>query len=224
MLLAVFCYVGVAFYCTGRSPKMQTETLEARCSSAVYNGPLQAEISNGTFHHFYVPDGDYEDTEDPEKCQMVFRFSDGSPCSIAEEESDAIVREDLILARLQGEDAARLLESIGRTAANDLDGEDSYGRFLRREISQIGEAFSGVDKSLEELEVKFKQSQESDLREEQLLSSFVLKQVGDVKDTLRDTKDISAGLRDKQELLSLIVRSHGSRLSRLKTQYLNPGS
>ncbi|XP_061891216.1 fin bud initiation factor a isoform X3 [Entelurus aequoreus] len=192
--------------------------------SAVYNGPLQAEISNGTFHHFYVPDGDYEDTEDPEKCQMVFRFSDGSPCSIAEEESDAIVREDLILARLQGEDAARLLESIGRTAANDLDGEDSYGRFLRREISQIGEAFSGVDKSLEELEVKFKQSQESDLREEQLLSSFVLKQVGDVKDTLRDTKDISAGLRDKQELLSLIVRSHGSRLSRLKTQYLNPGS
>ncbi|XP_061891217.1 fin bud initiation factor a isoform X4 [Entelurus aequoreus] len=193
-------------------------------SSAVYNGPLQAEISNGTFHHFYVPDGDYEDTEDPEKCQMVFRFSDGSPCSIAEEESDAIVREDLILARLQGEDAARLLESIGRTAANDLDGEDSYGRFLRREISQIGEAFSGVDKSLEELEVKFKQSQESDLREEQLLSSFVLKQVGDVKDTLRDTKDISAGLRDKQELLSLIVRSHGSRLSRLKTQYLNPGS
>ncbi|XP_061825684.1 fin bud initiation factor a [Nerophis lumbriciformis] len=192
--------------------------------SAVYNGPLQAEISNGTFHHFYVPDGDYEDTEDPEKCQMVFRFSDGSPCSIAEEESDSIVREDLILARLQGEDAARLLESIGRTAANDLDGEDSYGRFLRREISQIGEAFSGVDKSLEELEVKFKQSQESDLREEQLLSSFVLKQVGDVKDTLRDTKDISAGLRDKQELLSLIVRSHGSRLSRLKTQYLNPGS
>ncbi|XP_051917152.1 fin bud initiation factor [Hippocampus zosterae] len=193
-------------------------------SAAVYDGPLQAEISNGTFHHFYVPDGDYDDTEDPEKCQMVFRFSDGSPCSVAEEESDALVREELILARLQAEDSARLLESIGRVVANDLDGEDTYGRFLRREISQITEAFSGVDKSLEELEVKFKQSQESELKEEQQLSGFVLKQVGDVRDSLRDTKDISLGLRDKQELLSLIVRSHGSRLSRLKTEYLNPGS
>ncbi|XP_077424791.1 fin bud initiation factor a [Vanacampus margaritifer] len=192
--------------------------------SAVYSGPLQAEISNGTFHHFYVPDGDYEDTEDPEKCQMVFRFSDGSPCSLAEEENDALVREELILARLQAEDSARLLESIGRAVANDLDGEDTYGRFLLREISQIAEAFSGVDKSLEELEVKFKQSQESELREEQQLSGFVLKQVGDVRDSLRDTKDISVGLKDKQELLSLIVRSHGSRLSRLKTQYLNTGS
>ncbi|XP_037109663.1 fin bud initiation factor [Syngnathus acus] len=193
-------------------------------SSAVYSGPLQAEISNGTFHHFYVPDGDYEDTLDPEKCQMVFRFSDGSPCSVAEEESDALVREDLILTRLQTEDSARLLESIGRAVANDLDGEDTYGRFLLREISQISEAFASVDKSLEELEVKFKQSQESELREEQQLSGFVLKQVGDVRDSLRDTKYISLGLKDKQELLSLIIRSHGSRLSRLKTQYLNPGS
>ncbi|KAM9815165.1 fin bud initiation factor a [Syngnathus typhle] len=192
-------------------------------SSAVYSGPLQAEISNGTFHHFYVPDGDYEDTLDPEKCQMVFRFSDGSPCSVAEEESDALVREDLILTRLQTEDSARLLESIGRAVANDLDGEDTYGRFLLREISQISEAFASVDKSLEELEVKFKQSQESELREEQQLSGFVLKQVGDVRDSLRDTKYISLGLKDKQELLSLIIRSHGSRLSRLKTQYLNPG-
>ncbi|XP_049578125.1 fin bud initiation factor a [Syngnathus scovelli] len=192
--------------------------------SAVYSGPLQAEISNGTFHHFYVPDGDYEDTLDPEKCQMVFRFSDGSPCSVAEEESDALVREDLILTRLQTENSARLLESIGRAVANDLDGEDTYGRFLLREISQISEAFASVDKSLEELEVKFKQSQESELREEQQLSGFVLKQVGDVRDSLRDTKYISLGLKDKQELLSLIIRSHGSRLSRLKTQYLNPGS
>uniref|UniRef100_A0A3B4GTF5 Fin bud initiation factor-like n=1 Tax=Pundamilia nyererei TaxID=303518 RepID=A0A3B4GTF5_9CICH len=188
--------------------------------SAVYTGPLQPEISNGTFHHFFVPDGDYEETEDPEKCQMLFKFSDVYPCA-ALEDSDSVVREDFVLTKLQAEDSARLLEGIGRTVAQDLDGEDSYGKFLRREISQIGEAFSNVDKSLVELEVKFKQSQETELREEQQLNGHVVKQVGDVRDALKETTDISLALKDKHELLSLIIRSHGTRLSRLKTEYLN---
>ncbi|XP_039882911.1 fin bud initiation factor [Simochromis diagramma] len=191
--------------------------------SAVYTGPLQPEISNGTFHHFFVPDGDYEETEDPEKCQMLFKFSDVYPCA-ALEDSDSVVREDFVLTKLKAEDSARLLEGIGRTVAQDLDGEDSYGKFLRREISQIGEAFSNVDKSLVELEVKFKQSQETELREEQQLNGHVVKQVGDVRDALKETTDISLGLKDKHELLSLIIRSHGTRLSRLKTEYLNAGS
>lgn len=191
--------------------------------SAVYTGPLQPEISNGTFHHFFVPDGDYEETEDPEKCQMLFKFSDVYPCA-ALEDSDSVVREDFVLTKLQAEDSARLLEGIGQTVAQDLDGEDSYGKFLRREISQIGEAFSNVDKSLVELEVKFKQSQETELREEQQLNGHVVKQVGDVRDALKETTDISLGLKDKHELLSLIIRSHGTRLSRLKTEYLNAGS
>lgn len=189
---------------------------------ALYMGPLQPEITNGTFHHFFVPDGDYEETEDPEQCQMLFKFSDVSPCAAAEHENSA-VRDDFIITKLQAEDSARLLESIGRTVTHDLDGEDSYGKFLRKEISQISEAFASVDKSLLELEVKFKQSQDTELREEQQLSGHVLKQVGDVRDTLRDTTDIFLGLKDKHELLSLIVRSHGTRLSRLKTEYLNTG-
>ncbi|XP_047452030.1 fin bud initiation factor [Mugil cephalus] len=192
------------------------------CSGA-YTGPLQAEISNGTFHHFFVPDGDYDETEDPEKCQMLFKFSDVYPC-VASEESDTVVREDFVITKLQAEDSARLLESIGRTVAHDLDGEDSYGKFLQREISQIGEAFSSVDKSLLELEVKFKQSQETELREEQQLNGHVVKQVSDIRGALRETTDISLGLRDKHELLSLIIRSHGTRLSRLKIEYLNVGS
>ncbi|KAK2842388.1 hypothetical protein Q5P01_012588 [Channa striata] len=190
--------------------------------SALYSGPLQPEISNGTFHHFFVPDGDYDDTEDPEVCQMLFKFSDVHPCG-AYEESDAVVRDDFVIAKLQAEDAARLLESIGRTVAHDLDGEDSYGKFLRNEISQISESFSSVDKSLLELEVKFKQSQETELREEQQLNGYVVKQVSDIRGALRETTDISAGLKDKHELLSLIVRSHGTRLSRLKTEFLHVG-
>ncbi|XP_053282931.1 fin bud initiation factor a [Pleuronectes platessa] len=193
------------------------------CCSAVYDGPLQPEISNGTFHHFFVPDGDYEENVDPEECQMLFKFSDVYPCA-ANEERDSVVRDDFLIAKLQAEDAARLLEGIGRAVAHDLDGEDSYGKFLLREISQIGEAFSSVDKSLLELEVKFKQSQESELREEQQLNGYVVKQVSDVRDALRKTTDISVGLKDKQELLSLIIRSHGTRLSRLKTEYLNFGA
>ncbi|XP_074488804.1 fin bud initiation factor a [Sebastes fasciatus] len=195
----------------------------SRLCSAVYTGPLQPEISNGSFHHFFVPDGDYDETEDPEDCQMLFRFSDVYPCG-ASEERDSVVRDDFIITKLQAEDAARLLEGVGRTVTSDLDGEDSYGEFLQREISQIGEAFSSVDKSLLELEVKFKQSQESELREEQVLNGYVMKQVSDVRASLRTTTDISVGLKDKHELLSLIIRSHGTRLSRLKTEYLNVGS
>ncbi|KAF7663256.1 hypothetical protein LDENG_00215540 [Lucifuga dentata] len=191
-------------------------------SRAVYTGPLQPEISNGTFHHFFVPDGDYEETEDPEKCQMLFKFSDLRPCGF-NEEGDSVVRDDFFISKLQAEDAARLLESIDRTVKHDLDGEESYGKFLRREISQISEAFTSVEKSLLELEVKFKQSQETELREEQQLNGFVVKQVNDIRDTLRETTDISVGLKDKHELLSLIIRSHGTRLSRLKTEYLNVG-
>ncbi|XP_071352806.1 fin bud initiation factor a [Trachinotus anak] len=191
--------------------------------SAVYTGPLQPEITNGTFHHFFVPDGDYEETEDPEQCQMLFKFSDVYPCG-ASEERDSVVRDDFVITKLQAEDAARLLEGIGRAVAHDLDGEDSYGKFLRREISQISEAFSNVDKSLLELEVKFKQSQETELREEQQLNGHVVKQVGDIRDALRETTDISLGLKDRHELLTLIIRSHGTRLSRLKTEYLNFGS
>uniref|UniRef100_H2LM76 Fin bud initiation factor a n=1 Tax=Oryzias latipes TaxID=8090 RepID=H2LM76_ORYLA len=190
----------------------------------VYTGPLQPEISNGTFHHFFVPDGDYEETVDPEQCQMLFKFSDVYPCGHAEEGSDAAVRDDFVISKLQAEDAARLLESIGRTVAHDLDGEDSYGKFLQREISQISEAFSSVDKSLLELEVKFKQSQETELREEQQLNGYVVQQVSDIRGALRETTDISLGLRDRHELLSLIIRSHGTRLSRLKTEFLTVDS
>ncbi|KAK5927881.1 hypothetical protein CgunFtcFv8_012991 [Champsocephalus gunnari] len=193
------------------------------CASAVYTGPLQPEISNGTFHHFFVPDGDYDETVDPEECQMLFKFSDVHPCG-ASEEKDSVVRDDFIISKLHAEDTARLLESIGRTVTHDLDGEDSYGKFLQREISQIGEAFSDVDKSLLELEVKFKESQETELREEQQLNGYVMKQVSDIRGALRETTDISVGLKDKHELLSLIIRSHGTRLSRLKTEFLNVGS
>uniref|UniRef100_A0A8C3A4Y9 Fin bud initiation factor homolog n=1 Tax=Cyclopterus lumpus TaxID=8103 RepID=A0A8C3A4Y9_CYCLU len=184
---------------------------------------LDPAISNGTFHHFFIPDGDYDETVDPENCQMLFKFSDVYPCG-ASEERDSVVRDDFIITKLQAEDAARLLEGIGRTTAHDLDGEDGYGVFLQRELAQIGEAFSSVDKSLLELEVKFKQSQETELREEQQLNGNVMKQVSGIRETLRETSDVSLGLKDKHELLSLIIRSHGSRLSRLKTEYLNVGS
>ncbi|XP_056138293.1 fin bud initiation factor a [Lampris incognitus] len=188
--------------------------------SAVYTGPLLPEISNGTFHHFFVPDGDYEENDDPEVCQMLFRFAAAPPCGVSED-SDSVVRDDFIITKHQIEDTARLLESIGKTISYDLDGEDSYGKFLRRELSQIGEAFTNVDKSLLELEVKFKQGQDSDLREEHQLNGYVLKPVSEMRDSLRETTDISAGLKDKHELLSLIVRSHGTRLSRLKTEFLH---
>lgn len=187
---------------------------------AVYTGPLQPEISNGTFHHFFVPDGDYEETEDPEKCQMVFKWLDRSPC-LVEEERDSVIRHDFISVKQQVEDSARVLESLGKSISYDLDGEDTYSKYLRREIDQITEAFSGVEKSLLELEVKFKQGQESEQREEQEISKSLMKPMQNVRSSMQETLDISSGLRDKHELISLIIRSHGTRLNRLKNEYLN---
>ncbi|KAJ0056744.1 hypothetical protein NL108_014180 [Boleophthalmus pectinirostris] len=203
---------------------------------AFYRGPLQPEMSNGTFHHYFVPDGDYEENDDPEKCQMLFKMTDDRKCGL-DEDQDSVIRDDFTIIKRQIEDSARVIEGIGKSISFDLDGEDSYGnaelytycsdleysilsKYLRRETTQITEAFTSSEKSLLELEVKFKQSQEGELKEEQRLSEDFLQMVVHTRDVLKETLDISLGLRDKHELLSLIIRSHGTRLSRLKNDYI----
>lgn len=186
---------------------------------AFYRGPLHPEMSNGTFHHYFVPDGDYEENDDPEKCQMLFKMMDERKCGL-DEDQDSVIRDDFTILKRQIEDSARVLEGIGKSISFDLDGEDSYGKYLRRETTQISEAFSSSEKSLLELEVKFKQSQEGELKEEQRLGEDFLQMVVHTRDVLKETLDISLGLRDKHELLSLIIRSHGTRLSRLKNDYI----
>ncbi|KAL3065838.1 fin bud initiation factor [Trematomus bernacchii] len=186
---------------------------------AFFTGPLQPEMSNGTFHHYFVPDGDYEDNDDPEKCQMLFKMTDERKCSL-DEDQDSVIRDDFTIIKRQIEDSARVLEGIGKSISYDLDGEDSYGKYLRRETTQITEAFTNSEKSLLELEVKFKQSQESGVKEEHRLNDDFLNMVVHTRDVLKGTLDISQGLKDKHELLSLIIRSHGTRLSRLKNEYM----
>ncbi|XP_061669998.1 fin bud initiation factor [Syngnathoides biaculeatus] len=190
-----------------------------RPCGAYYSGPLQPEMSNGTFHHYFVPDGDYEENDDPEKCQLLFRMTDERKCG-PDEDQDSVIRDDFTIIKRQIEDSARVLEGLGRSVSYDLDGEDSYGKYLRRETTQISDAFTNSEKSLLELEVKFKQSQESELKEEHRLSDDFLNMIVSTRDALKETLDISLGLRDKHELLSLIIRSHGTRLSRLKNEYL----
>ncbi|KAF6719082.1 Fin bud initiation factor [Oryzias melastigma] len=192
-------------------------SLSAR--GAFFRGPLHPEMSNGTFHHYFVPDGDYEDNDDPEKCQMLFKMTDERKCSLAEDQ-DYVIRDDFTIVKRQIEDSARVLEGIAKSISYDLDGEDSYGKYLRRETGQISEAFTNSEKSLLELEVKFRQSQESDLKEESRLSDDFVNMILHTRDALKETLDISLGLKDKHELLSLIIRSHGTRLSRLKNEYL----
>uniref|UniRef100_A0A1A8S3F3 Fin bud initiation factor b n=1 Tax=Nothobranchius rachovii TaxID=451742 RepID=A0A1A8S3F3_9TELE len=188
-------------------------------SGAFFRGPLHPEMSNGTFHHYFVPDGDYEDNDDPEKCQMLFKMTDERKCSL-DEDDYSVIRDDFTLVKRQIEDSARVLGGIGKSISYDLDGEDSYGKYLRRETTQISEAFTSSEKSLLELEVKFKQSQESELKEEHRLSDDFVNMVTHTRDVLKETVDISVGLKDKHELLSLIIRSHGTRLSRLKNEYM----
>lgn len=186
---------------------------------AYFSGPLYPEMSNGTFHHYFVPDGDYEENDDPEKCQMLFRMTDDRKCGL-DEDQDSVIRDDFTIIKRQIEDSARVLEGIGKSISYDLDGENSYGKYLRRETTQISEAFTNSEKSLLELEVKFKQSQEGELREEHRLGDDFLTMIVHTRDLLRETVDISLGLKDKHELLSLIIRSHGTRLSRLKNEYM----
>ncbi|XP_020365722.1 fin bud initiation factor [Rhincodon typus] len=184
-----------------------------------FTGPLHPEMSNGTFHHYFVPDGDYEENDDPEKCQMLFRVSDDRRCGM-EADLQTFLKQEILIIQRQVEDAARVLDGVGRSIAHDLDGEDSYGNYLRRETSQIGEAFSHSDRSLVELELKFRQSQESELREVNKINDEVLHMLYHTRQILRETLEISSGLSDKHELLTLIIRSHGTRLSRLKNDFM----
>ncbi|XP_043100330.1 fin bud initiation factor [Puntigrus tetrazona] len=193
--------------------------LSFRVGGAFFSGPLHPEMSNGTFHHYFEPDGNYEENDDPEKCQMLFKMTDNRKCTL-DEDQDSVIRDDFIIIKRHIEDAARVLEGISKSISFDLDGEDSYGKYLRRETTQIGEAFSNSEKSLLELEVKFKQSQENELKEEHKVSDDFLNMIVHTRDVLKETLDISLGLKDKHELLSLIIRSHGTRLSRLKNEYM----
>ncbi|XP_066493540.1 fin bud initiation factor homolog [Tiliqua scincoides] len=194
-----------------------------------FDGPLYPEMSNGTLHHYFVPDGDYEENDDPEKCQLLFRVSDRLRCSAAGGGGGPLppaapslsLREEFTVLGRQVEDAARVLEGIRKSISYDLDGEESYGRYLRRESAQIGDAYANSDKSLGELEHKFRQGQEQESREERSrLGDDFLGMVVRARALLKDTLAVSAGLRDKYELLALTVRSHGARLSRLAAAYL----
>ncbi|XP_029438984.1 fin bud initiation factor homolog [Rhinatrema bivittatum] len=202
---------------------LQLLWLAALCSlcRAFYEGPLQPEISNGTFHHYFVPDGDFEENDEPEKCQMLFKVTNNKQCPLGESQTLSL-RDEFVSIKRQIEDADRVLESIVKSISYDLDGEESYGKYLRRESGQIGEAFTGSDKSLAELEVKFKQSQDGEQQheEEKTLGHDFLDMMLHTRAVLRETLDLSFGLRDKHELLALTIRSHGTRLSRLKNEYL----
>ncbi|XP_015281174.1 PREDICTED: fin bud initiation factor homolog [Gekko japonicus] len=207
------------------------------CSASLcrgyFDGPLYPEMSNGTLHHYFVPDGDYEENDDPEKCQLLFRVSDRLRCSAGGEAQQRLnypaaaaaapsltLREEFTILGRQVEDAARVLEGIRKSISYDLDGEESYGKYLRRESTQIGDAYANSDKSLGELENKFRQGQEHESREESRLNDDFLGMLVHTRALLQETLAISAGLRDKYELLALTVRSHGTRLGRLKTEYL----
>ncbi|XP_062974865.1 fin bud initiation factor homolog [Elgaria multicarinata webbii] len=196
-----------------------------------FDGPLYPEMSNGTLHHYFVPDGDYEENDDPEKCQLLFRVSDRLRCAASGGEAQQrlhhqvaapglTLREEFTVLGRQVEDAARVLDGIRKSISYDLDGEESYGKYLRRESTQIGDAYANSDKSLGELENKFRQGQEHESREESRLNDDFLGMLMHARALLKETLAVSAGLRDKYELLALTVRSHGSRLSRLKTEYL----
>nr|XP_033783763.1 fin bud initiation factor homolog [Geotrypetes seraphini] len=183
-----------------------------------YDGPLQPEISNGTLHHYFVPDGDFDENDEPEKCQMLFKVTNRQ-CPSAEGQIISM-RDEFVIIKRQIEDVDRVLEGIGKSISYDLDGEESYGKYLRRESNQIEDAFTNSEKSLMELEVKFKQSQEGDNNEEKTLSNDFIDMMIHTRAVFKETLDISVGLRDKHELLSLTIRSHGTRLSRLKNEYL----
>ncbi|MBN3271300.1 FIBIN factor, partial [Polyodon spathula] len=176
-------------------------------------------MSNGTLHHYFVPDGNYEENDDPDICQMLFKMTDHRQCGM-EQDQDSLIRDDFTIIKRQIEDAGRVLEGIGKSISYDLDGEESYSDYLRRETSQIGEAFTNSEKSLLELEVKFKQSQENELKEGHRINDDFLNMMVHTGRVLTGTLDTSLGLKDKHELLSLIIRSHGTRLSRLKNEYV----
>ncbi|PKK29364.1 fin bud initiation factor homolog (zebrafish), partial [Columba livia] len=159
-------------------------------------------MSNGTLHHYFVPDGDYEENDDPERCQLLFRVSEQRRCGAAAAGGGGLsLREELTVLGGQGGGAG--LEGIGKSISYDLDGEESYSSYLRRESAQISDAYSSSDRSLSELEGKFRQGQEQGGREEARLGDSFLGLLLHARALLRETRHISSGLRDKHDLLAL---------------------
>ncbi|KAA0723377.1 Fin bud initiation factor [Triplophysa tibetana] len=124
-----------------------------RLGGAFFTGPLQPEMSNGTFHHYFVPDGYYEENDDPEKCQMLFKMTDERKCTL-DEDQDSVIRDDFTIIKRHIEDAARVLEGIGKSISFDLDGEDSYWEIPtarddsdRRGVFQLREISPGAGES-----------------------------------------------------------------------------
>ncbi|KAL9849523.1 LOW QUALITY PROTEIN: fin bud initiation factor homolog [Geothlypis trichas] len=184
-----------------------------------FEGPLYPEMSNGSLHHYFVPDGDYEENDDPERCQLLFRVSEQRRCGVAAAPGSGLsLREELTAGRQV--EGGRVLEGIGRSISYDLDGEESYGAYLRRESAQISDAYSSSDRSLSELEGNSASGQEQGGREESRLGDSFVGLLLHARALLRETRHVSSGLRDKYDLLALTVRSHGARLSRLKNDYL----
>ncbi|KAM8923270.1 fin bud initiation factor homolog [Lycaon pictus] len=190
-----------------------------------FDGPLYPEMSNGTLHHYFVPDGDYEENDDPEKCQLLFRVSERRRCPPGDAGPgrgalSLSLRDEFTVLGRQVEDAGRVLEGLSKSISYDLDGEESYGKYLRRESHQIGDAYSLSDRSLAELESKFRQGQEQAGRPDGRLGDDFLGMLRRTAALLKDTLAVAAGLGDRYELLALTVRSHGTRLGRLKNEHL----
>ncbi|XP_058021502.1 fin bud initiation factor homolog [Ahaetulla prasina] len=76
------------------------------------------------------------------------------------------------------------------------------------------------EKSLGQLENKFRHGREHESHEESRLNDDFLGMLEHARALLKEMLTVSAGLRETYKLLALTVQSHGTHLSRLKTEYL----
>ncbi|XP_034289497.1 fin bud initiation factor homolog [Pantherophis guttatus] len=165
-------------------------------------------MSYRTLHHYFVPNGDYKENDDPEKYQLLFRVSNHLRCTVDVEGEHShpaaavaaptlTLREEFTLLGQQVEDTARVLEGIQKSIGYDLDGKESYGNYLSRESVQIGDTYVNSEKLLGELENKFQQAQEHESHKESRLNHDFLGMLVHARALLKETLTISAGLRDK---------------------------
>ncbi len=156
---------------------------------------------------YFVPDGNYEEKRRSRECRCCSKW----PTIANEHPERGPGLGDP--GRFYHHQAAQSRTRRGCWRASwqdisfDLDGEGQLWEIPETGDDPITEAFSNSEKSLLELEVKFKQSQENELKEEHKISDDSSTWSCTRRDVLQETLDISLGLRDKHELLSLIIRS-----------------
>ncbi|XP_032804710.1 fin bud initiation factor homolog [Petromyzon marinus] len=208
--MSVYTVTGaLLFLCTlGSSP--------AAVDAGVFNN-IYPEVINNTLHYYFVPDGVYDDEDGLDKCLVEFDLS-GRRLDLDDRRKNSWSGSDLDGFRRETKDDSRVLESLLKVIQHDTDGAESYGRFLRSELSTLGQAFGDAATSLQELESKLQAQKEA--LSHVVVVEELLRLGADSTDLLGEVLGASASSHESSRYVESLVHLNDARLTTIFHKYI----